>query len=79
MSSHNYQNVLTEAERLSPEDQLALIARLAEGLGRSKATAELLPRWEDYAGSAPYPLCGEDAQEWVTRTRQESDEGRGLS
>jgi hypothetical protein len=32
--------------------------------------------WMSIAGTAPYPLCGEDAQEWVSRTRRESDEHR---
>jgi hypothetical protein len=29
-------------------------------------------------GSVPYPMMGEDAQAWVTRTRAESDEERGF-
>jgi len=33
-------------------------------------------RWSEAAGIAAYPLVGEDAQEWVTRTRQEGDEKR---
>ena len=33
-------------------------------------------RWSEIAGAATYPLVGEDAQEWVTRTRKEGDESR---
>ncbi len=34
------------------------------------------PLWQDVAGLAPYPLTGEDAQDWVSRTRKEGDEER---
>ncbi|HEV3261828.1 MAG TPA: hypothetical protein VG013_33570 [Gemmataceae bacterium] len=29
--------------------------------------------WREIRGSVPYPLCGEHAEAWVTRTRRESD------
>ncbi|OQY47425.1 MAG: hypothetical protein B6242_05070 [Anaerolineaceae bacterium 4572_78] len=32
--------------------------------------------WTDIAGTAPYPMFGEDAQAWVSRTRQEDTEIR---
>jgi len=71
-----YDQIANEAELLSSDEQLRLIARLA---GRLAARpAETRPRWEDFAGSSPSPLCGENAQDWVTRTREESDRQRGL-
>jgi hypothetical protein len=76
MSALVYDRVLRDAESLSREEQLLLIERLA---GRLRATGEpagARPSWEDHGGTAPFPLCGEDAQAWVSRTRQESDEGR---
>ena len=30
-------------------------------------------KWSEIAGTAPYPLVGEDAQQWVNRIREESD------
>jgi len=78
MAVSAYQRLLSEAERLSREEQLLLIERLVERLRITGASALDRPRWEDYAGTAPYPLCGEDAQAWVKRTRSESDEGRRL-
>ncbi|MDF2210618.1 MULTISPECIES: hypothetical protein [Limnospira] len=33
-------------------------------------------QWLDIAGNAPYPMLGENAQEWVTRTRGESQQHR---
>ena len=79
MASRKYQQVLSEAERLPGEEQLALIARLTERLKARRTSSGKGLRWEDYAGSAPYPLCGEDAQAWVTRTREECDKGRKAS
>jgi hypothetical protein len=73
-----YEQVLSEAERLSREEQLQLIVRLEERLRATEVSVSARPRWEDYAGTAIFPLCGEDAQVWVTRTRQESDEGRKI-
>lgn len=32
--------------------------------------------WREIRRSVPFPLCGEDAQTWVTRGRQESEELR---
>lgn len=34
------------------------------------------PSWGAAAGMFEYPLVGEDAQAWVTRTRREGDEHR---
>lgn len=36
------------------------------------------PNWLDIAGTAVYPLVGEDAQDWVTRTRQDDQASRNL-
>ncbi|MEJ6486342.1 hypothetical protein N0Y54_34645 [Nostoc punctiforme UO1] len=33
-------------------------------------------KWSDLKGKALYPLLGEDAAEWVSRTRREGDEHR---
>jgi hypothetical protein len=78
MVSSTYDLVAREADALSSDEQLRLIARLAERLATVRAgqAAEERLRWEDFAGSVPPPLCGEDAQQWVTRTRLESDERR---
>ena len=67
-------------------DQLALATLLIE---RARRAAALTPpehhwpehhwpehHWMDAAGIAPYPLTGEDAQAWVSRSRQEGDEER---
>ena len=71
-----YEQVASAADSLAREEQLLLMAHLAERLATGK-TAQDRPRWEDSAGTASHPLCGEDAQQWVTRTRRESDRQRG--
>jgi hypothetical protein len=78
MVSPPYERVLREAEALGRQDQLLLVERLAARLRASEASTGPRPRWEDLAGTAPHPLCGEDAQAWVSRTRQESDDHRRL-
>ena len=66
--------LLNQSASLSADEQLELAARLIEQ-ARKRATA---PRrkWLDVMGAAPYPLAGEDAQAWVTRTRQEGEDER---
>jgi hypothetical protein len=63
------------AAQLPPTDQ----RRLAETILRHlDAGAVQSPRraWREIRGSAPFPLCGEDAQAWVSRTRRDSEELR---
>lgn len=78
MNAQTYEDVLQEAEKLPPNQCLLLIERLIHHVRTVEATAGVSPAWEDYAGSAPYPLCGEDAQEWVSQSRRESDEARAV-
>jgi hypothetical protein len=76
MASSPYDRIVDDAKRLSPEERLLLIERLARSLRDGQSTTRPAARWEDQAGTAPYPLCGEDAQVWVSRTRAESDRDR---
>ena len=39
-------------------------------------TARAGRAWSEIAGAAPYPMVGEDAQAWVTRTRREEEAER---
>lgn len=75
MASQRLAEVLKQAEQLSVDEQLELIARLAEKAARQSRT---MPRRSlmEFQGLVPYPMFGEDAQAWVTRTRHEADEAR---
>jgi hypothetical protein len=70
------QELLQQVEQLTPEERLELIRQVAAGLKKSEAIAKPKPRWSDLKGLAPHPLMGEDAQEWVSRTRREADQHR---
>jgi len=64
-----YENILRDAEGLPRRECLLLIEALSRRLRVSEAPGDDIPKWEEYGGSAPYPLCGEDAQDWVKRNR----------
>jgi hypothetical protein len=72
------ESILQEVEKLPRMEQEWLIEKLTSKF-RSDAQSKLShPSWEDYAGSAPYPLCGEDAQSWITQSRMVNDKSRKL-
>ncbi len=64
--------LIRKAERLSHQDRL----RLGEHLSRKGSPETAGREWREICGAAPYPLLGEDAQAWVSRTRREGDEHR---
>jgi hypothetical protein len=68
--------LLQQVEQLTLEERLELIQQVAESLKKPGAIAHSKPRWSDLKGLAPYPMMGEDAQEWISRTRQEADDHR---
>lgn len=76
MSEQIYTKVIQKAQALSLAERMKLINELSQRIRAEEASNGDRPRWEDYAGSFSYPMCGEDAQDWVARTRTESDEIR---
>jgi hypothetical protein len=73
MKASPYEEILREAEQLSREEQWRLVEDMLVRLRVQESAGATRPRWADYAGRAPYPMCGEDAQAWVSRTRAEAD------
>lgn len=74
-------DLLTEqSEQLSADEQLMLAMRLIERVRQGSPTQakQQQSKWSDMQGVFAHPLAGEDAQAWVTRTRQEGDERRDL-
>ncbi|MDO8722628.1 MAG: hypothetical protein Q7J31_10455 [Syntrophales bacterium] len=65
-----------KAAGLSSEEIMALIAHLLSKVRITPAVLVKNRKWREIYGKASYPLAGEDAQAWVTRTRNESDEQR---
>ena len=76
--SPQLQQVLSDIDRLSPTDRFQVMTHVIESI------KEYVPRepvksqrqWSDLQGMATSPLMGEDAQEWVSRTRRKGDERR---
>jgi hypothetical protein len=66
--------LVTQTADLSPDEQLELATILIEQA--RKKTAPARRNWLDVVGVAPHPLTGEDAQAWVTRTRQAGEDER---
>jgi hypothetical protein len=74
--SLSLEKILSEIEQLTPENQLIVMGHLVEQIKKHINQIQPKRTWSDLKGMAPYPLLGEDAQEWVSRTRQEGDEHR---
>ncbi len=70
------EKILSEIEQLTPEEQLTVMGHLVERMKKNITKPQAKPKWSVLKGMAPYPLSGEDAQEWVSRTRREGDEHR---
>jgi hypothetical protein len=68
---------------LSPTEMRQLVIMIETYLTRLPVISEQkyigeIPRrqWHEIAGTAAYPLVDEDAQDWISRTRLESDKER---
>jgi hypothetical protein len=63
---------------LPAAERLRLVERIVRELATQSTEGAPAERydWMAVRGIAAYPLCGEDAQAWVSRTRREADEQR---
>jgi hypothetical protein len=66
------------AAKLSLTEQEQLARRLLKAITPNELESESARRydWQSIRGIAPGLLGGEDAQQWITRTRREADENR---
>jgi hypothetical protein len=65
------------AAQLPPAEQKQLAESILQRLAAASSSNGPRRRsWREIRGSVRYPLCGEDAQAWVTRGRRESEEHR---
>jgi hypothetical protein len=74
--SITYDELLKQVDTLQVEEQLRLASYLLERARQAVAPEKPQYQWRDICGRYDYPMLGEDAQAWVTRTRRESDEDR---
>jgi hypothetical protein len=67
-------------KELLPNERMKLLELIAHDLvtinGDFIQTNNKQRDWVEIRGKASYPLLGEDAQNWVSKTRKESDEQR---
>jgi hypothetical protein len=75
MASAKLKELMKRADERTSDEKLALASHLRE---QARLGDDSQPRrkWSEIHGAAQYPMVGEDARTWVSRTRQESDEGR---
>jgi hypothetical protein len=64
------------AAQLPPAERRQLAETILRDLEAAGPTAARRRSWREIRGSVPYRLCDEDAQAWVSRSRQESDDHR---
>jgi len=76
MSTSAVIEIARQAETLTPDEQLYLIVLLAGKAQRAYRSNGQGRQWREIRGAAPYPLVGEDAQVWVSRSRRENDASR---
>jgi hypothetical protein len=73
MATNTLDELIKQADSLTPDEQLRLIAHLAERAREAYTSSRPRRQWREICGAARHPLVGEDAQDWVSRTRRESD------
>jgi hypothetical protein len=73
MSTQVLQDLMTKTESLPDDEKLRLAIHL---LQQTRSSNRPRKKWCDLGGLAPDLLGGEDAQEWVSRTRREDTEHR---
>ncbi len=76
MTTEDLHDLMERASTLTPEEQKWLIEHLAERIRAATTDTKPLRKWAEICGAAPYPLLGEDAQAYVSRTRREDTESR---
>jgi hypothetical protein len=65
------------AAQLPPAEQKQLADDILRKLaGGTQATASRPRAWREIRGRVSYPLCGQDAQTWVSASRREAEEHR---
>lgn len=67
--SPQLEKVIESIDKLSTSEQMAVIDWITSRLKKNEGSQAPL-RWLDLAGTVPYPLLGEDAQDWVSRSRE---------
>jgi len=73
MASQLLKNLMKKTKSLNSKEKRDFIIYLARTAHQEQKPAR---KWSDIRGALSYPAFGEDAQEWISRTRHEGDERR---
>ena len=76
MKSEILEEIIEKVDLLTTEEQLSLIDVITRKTKSSVGRSEPPRTWSDLKGLLSYPAYGEDAQSYISRSRQESDEKR---
>lgn len=77
MSSKTLSDLFQQVNSLTTDEQLRLAAYLVERAREACPPPTRHRSWHEMQGSIRARAVGEDAQDWVSRTRRESDERSG--
>jgi hypothetical protein len=72
VSARELDDIVQRTEGLTADEKLQLAAILIEQARQSETAGVMTPRWRDLRGRVTAPALGEDAQAWVSRTRQDN-------
>ena len=77
MSANVFDEVVEKINLLEPEEQQHVMSVLSEKASLQIPQKERpKKKWADVMGMLPYPAFGEDAQEYISRSRREAEEQR---
>lgn len=80
MSKELLQELINQSDTLSSEERLQLMYYLASSLKQTEEknylTIKPQRKWSEIKGKIHYPIIGEDAQTWVSKSRQEATKNR---
>jgi len=76
MALQNIDQLLKRAGKLTPSERLLLASRLIQGVRSDLPSRKSRRKWRDAAGLLPYPAVGEDAQQYISRTRRADNDHR---
>jgi hypothetical protein len=71
-----FSQVAALAAQLPPPERKQLAEAILKELAAAAPSEPRRRSWQEIRGAVPFPLCGEDAQDWVSRGRNEADDQR---
>ncbi|MFM7368981.1 hypothetical protein [Sphaerospermopsis sp. FACHB-1194] len=81
-AQENKKSILEKLDNLTPAQQekvLIFIESLYLQSQPNDIEQKQRRKWQEIRGKAPYPLVSEDAQNWVSRNRNEESKNRELN